>query len=241
MDTNIELCLGWSQSYIGLKCHMEEALKEKKLNVNKATDNPPIALFSQKYFNQINELDNNKIYDYCFIGSINSNNAARQWVIDFTKKHFTNKSIFINTDNEDDWVRLGQYDYTNIIKGFNPKKEANYESKKVQYRIVNENKDYFERMCQSKFVLCPEGDAPWSFRFYETIMCKSIPIVESWHHTYRTKEEADLKYKYILNKNILNKNIEDIIDYKEYVNKNIEIFKKISHTIINLMVRATRC
>lgn len=47
-------------------------------------------------------------------------------------------------------------------------------------------------MCQSKFVLCPADDAPWSFRFYEVLMCKSILIVESWHHTYRTKEEANI-------------------------------------------------
>ena len=38
---------------------------------------------------------------------------------------------------------------------------------------VDNNKFYFETMTQSKFVLCPAGDAPWSFRFYETIMCHS--------------------------------------------------------------------
>jgi len=53
------------------------------------------------------------------------------------------------------------------------------QSKQVQYRVVKENMYYFEKMCQSKFILCPAGDEPWSFRFYETLMCKSIPIVES--------------------------------------------------------------
>ena len=41
------------------------------------------------------------------------------------------------------------------------------------------------------------GDTYWSFRFYETLMCKTIPMVTSWHHTYRTKEEAKINYKYI--------------------------------------------
>jgi len=59
-------------------------------------------------------------------------------------------------------------------------------------------------MCQSKFILCPGGDAPWSFRFYETLMCQSIPIVESWHHTYRTPEESIIKYEYILINNMNN-------------------------------------
>ena len=50
----------------------------------------------------------------------------------------------------------------------------------------------------SKFCLCPAGDAPWSFRFYEILMCESIPIVESWHHTYRTIEESEINYKYYI-------------------------------------------
>ena len=75
-------------------------------------------------------------------------------------------------------------------------------------------------MCQSKFVLCPEGDAPWSFRFYEVLMCKSILIVESWHHTYRTKEEANINYKYILYQCI-----ENDINSDDYVNENTKIFE----------------
>jgi hypothetical protein len=102
------------------------------------------------------------------------------------------------------------------------------QSKKVQYRIVEENLNYFEKMCQSKFVLCPAGDAPWSFRFYEILMCKSTPIVESWHHTYRTVEEAKFDYKYVLYKDI-----EICMNcYKEYSNQNVIIFEN-NHLINN--------
>ena len=218
---NKDLCLGWSQAYVGLKCHMEEALIEKNLSSNEAVWDPKIALFSKKYYNQINELNNNKIHDYCFIGSINSAREKRQWVIDFAKKYFTCKSVFINSDNDPNWDKLGPYDYTNIIKGYCPKNEPDNQTKKVQYRVIEENKAYFETMCQSKFVLCPEGDAPWSFRFYEVLMCKSIPIVESRHHTYRTKEEANINYKYVLYENINNK-----IKYQDYISENIRIFEK---------------
>jgi len=96
----------------------------------------------------------------------------------------------------------------------------NNQSKKVQYRVVKENIDYFEKMCKSKFILCPAGDSSWSFRFYEVLMCKSIPIVESWHHTYRTREEADFNYKYVLYQDIEN----DII-CDDYVNINTNIFE----------------
>jgi hypothetical protein len=218
MDNDLQL--GWCQGYIALKYHMEDALIENNLTSNDTTWCPEIALFSKKYYKEINELDHNKIYDFCFIGSINSNCQARQWVIDFAKKFFTSNSIFINTDNDPNWELLGPFDYSKINVGFCPKNVPEYQTKKVQYRIVKENIDYFEKMCKSKFVLCPAGDAPWSFRFYEVLMCKSIPIVESWHHTYRTKEEAKINYKYVLYTNIEN----DIL-YDDYVNDNIITFE----------------
>jgi hypothetical protein len=141
-------------------------------------------------------------------------------VIDFAKKYFTSNSIFINTDNNPNWKLLGNFDYSNMNLGYCPQNEQNNQSKAVQYRIVKDNVYYFEKMCQSKFVLCPAGDASWSFRFYETLMCKSIPIVETWHHTYRTKEEANIKYKYVLYQNIENEIIQD-----DYINENTRIFE----------------
>jgi hypothetical protein len=104
--------------------------------------------------------------------------------------------------------------------GFCPKNAPNNQSKEAQYRVVQENLDYFERMCKSKFVLCPAGDSSWSFRFYEVLMCKSIPIVESWHHTYRTKEESKIQYKYVLYQNIENE-----IMYDDYIRENTTLFE----------------
>ena len=216
MDLNLDYC----QGYMALKYHMEEALEENNLDTSVANWSPPFALFSKKYYNKINELNHNKIYDFCFIGSINSNYQARTWVIDFVKEYFTSNSIFINTDNDPNWVLLGPFDYSNKNLGYCPKIQPDNSSKKVQYRVVEENIEYFEKMCQSKYCLCPAGDAPWSFRFYETLMCKSIPIVESWHHTYRTKEESTINYRYILYKNVKN----DII-YNDYINENTSIFE----------------
>jgi hypothetical protein len=219
MDKN-NLDLGWCQGYMALQYHMEEAIIEKKLQNITSTWSPPFAIFSRKYYNDINELNHQKKYDFCFIGSINSCYARRKWVIDFAKNNFTNNSIFINTDDNPKWELLGPFDYSKLISGFCPKLQPDHQSKKVQYRIVKDNIEYFEKMCQSNFVLCPGGDAPWSFRFYEVLMCKSIPIVESWHHTYRTKEEANINYKYILYQNIKHD-----INYDEYVNENTKIFE----------------
>ena len=218
---NNNLLLG-CQSYMALKYHMEEALTEKNIDFRYAKCNPRFAWFSQKYYNAIDNLKCDKIYDFCFIGSI-INYESRKWVIDFTKKYFTEKSIFINTNKDINWQLLGKFDYSHKNLGFCPINTDDNQSKKAQYRYVEENLFYFKTMKQSKFILCPAGnDAPWSFRFYEVLMCKSIPIVETWHHTYRTKEESNIPYKYLLSNNIDKKKIK----YNDFINENTNIFKK---------------
>lgn len=214
------LDLGWCQGYMALQYHMEEALIEKNIKNIPAISNPPVALFSRNYYSEICGLDHTKTYDYCFIGSIISNCNSRKWVIDFAKKHFTENSIFINTDNDPNWVLLGSFDYSNKNLGYCPKNMQDSQSKTTQYRVVNDNKYYFESMCKSKYCLCPAGDAPWSFRLYEILMCKSIPVVESWHHTYRTKEESTFNYKYILYQDLKNE-----ADYDNYIVENTRIFE----------------
>lgn len=221
-----KLDLSGLQHYLGLEYHLVEAIEERNLNTREHGPNPPVgssppvAIFSKKYYNEINQLNHDKIYDYCFIGSINSNYERRRWVIDFAKKYFTNNSIFVNTDNDPNWTKLGTFDYSNMNIGYCPKQQPDNQSRQVQYREVSENIEYFENMCRSKYCLCPAGDSAWSFRFYEVLMCKSIPIVESWHHTYRTKEEARINYKYIQYQNIENE-----IDYDNYLNENIKLFE----------------
>lgn len=219
------LNLGNCQGYWGLSYHMEEACLEKKKPFQ-SNWSPPIAIFSNKYYNEICDLNHEKIYDYCFIGSIDSWYENRKWVIDFAKKYFTSKSIFVNTDNNPNWKLLGDFDYSDRNLGYCPKNQTNNQSKNVQYRVVKENLFYFETMCKSKYILCPAGDTSWSFRFYETLMCKSLPIVQSWHHTYRTKEESNITYKYLLLENFEEQtnNLSDQ-DYNNLVSENTQIFQ----------------
>lgn len=84
------------------------------------------------------------------------------------KKYFTHNSIFINTDDDPNWILLGSFDYSNKKLGFCPKNipYPENQTKQIQYRIVTEN------MCKSKFVLCPIGDSSWSFRFYEVLILR---------------------------------------------------------------------
>ncbi len=56
--------------YLGLLYHMEEAYEENMLDIKNASKCPLVAIFSKKYYNEINNLSHNKKYDYCFIGNI---------------------------------------------------------------------------------------------------------------------------------------------------------------------------
>lgn len=198
VEDKSKLDLGWAQHYFAFKYHLEEAAEEAgKAPPCGITWNPPFAIFSRKYYSEIQVLKSEKVHDYCFIGSIESCKERRLWVLEFAKTYFTEKSIFVNTDGGN-WKSLGSFDLTGKQPGFCPKSQKDNQSKQVQYRRVRENLFYFTTMRQSKFCLCPAGDSSWSFRFYEILMCGSIPVVETWHHTYRTPEESKLDYRYLL-------------------------------------------
>ncbi len=81
---------------------------------------------------------------------------------------------------------------------------------------------YFRIMCASKFTLCPGGDQNWSMRFYEALMCKSIPILFD-RAPFRTRHEAMLPYRYFL----AHENIEYIEEWAEH---NHALFMK-HHTL----------
>jgi len=188
-----------NDGYMGLMYHMQDALQEANMSVSIATPNPQLALFSRSYYNTIQKLDHTKVYDFCFIGSIQSAPEHRKWVLAFVKQFFTSKSLFVNTD-KGDWPSLGDFDKTGDKLGFCPKEQENNQSRRVQYRRVEDNKFYFESMCKSEFVLCPAGDSPWSFRWYEAIMCGAIPLLEDAKHSYRTPLESKIGFTYALAK-----------------------------------------
>lgn len=39
--------------------------------------------------------------------------------------------------------------------------------------------DYFQQLAQAQFVLCPDGDFTWTYRFFEAMLCGAIPIIEN--------------------------------------------------------------
>lgn len=52
--------------------------------------------------------------------------------------------------------------------------------------------EYFKVLGQSKFVLCPSGVCIWSYRFFESILCGAIPIVDENCEAYE-----GFRFKYL--------------------------------------------
>lgn len=87
------------------------------------------------------------------------------------------------------------------VKTFEPRKDSRIEHNhrgrsKDKYVF---DRDYYDMMCNSQFVLAPTDVYPWSYRFLEAIMCRCIPILEASDtdiiakagdfHFYRTNEQ----------------------------------------------------
>ena len=55
----MELYIGWCQGYMALQYHYEEALIGKDMDKTQAVNNPELAIFSKKYYDEINDFVTN--------------------------------------------------------------------------------------------------------------------------------------------------------------------------------------
>ena len=145
--------------------------------------------FPRRYVDAIAGLDINKTYKYCFIGHINSRLGRDSMLEPFQGPH--------------SYIRNSNY-------GRNP-------ATKFSLTL-----DYYQQLAHSKFVLCPNHqggewyihDWAWSYRFVETIFCKSIPIV--FRSTpYGKFFVRDTFY-------LWNDDSHDLVDYDNEVEKNYQ-------------------
>ena len=154
------------------------------------------ALYPRRFYKCVERYKSKKTIDYCFIGGYRTDKKTelnRKWIIEFIKSKFTDSSYlqFTDTATMHNYKSMGSFDYTLKEKGFVPKEHP------VKQRNYFDEK-YFKTLSRSKFCLCPAGDQLWSMRFYEALLCKSIPIVNTQQETFRSEAEAKLDYKYYL-------------------------------------------
>jgi hypothetical protein len=167
----------------------------EELNIKKVKINSEYAIYPASYYESVAKMKVIKTIDFCFIGGIRANKLqkrSREWIHPFINKHFGEKSYLKFTDETAGYISKGSYDNTNKSASLIPRKM------KDNNQAVGFDQLYFLTLKSSKFCLCPAGDAPWSMRFYEALMCKSIPIVHYKWESWKTEGESKLDYKYYL-------------------------------------------
>lgn len=70
-----------------------------------------------------------------------------------------------------------------------------------EFPIKSWDREYYKVLSDSEFVLCPNGDYIWTYRFFESVLCGAIPVVESDCKLYKgfryfTMEENPGKFKW---------------------------------------------
>jgi len=171
--------------------HCEEAHMEMGMSIIKIFDSN-YTIYPKLFYKRIDSMPFTKEIDFCFIGQKNVDRAqqtARTWSDKFATERFGPRSYLQYNGEDSNYVKKGEFDYTNVAKGFIPRDMNDDEFYKF-------DEHYFTIMKKSKFCLCPAGDAPWSMRFLEAIMCKTIPIVSEKYETWRTYAEEKLDYKF---------------------------------------------
>lgn len=194
--------------------------------LNKLQVDDSYAIYPKTFYKNIN-YNLEKKYDFTFIGVLLTDNDTfnnRKWIIPFINKYFNDNSYLQFTDKQtkNNYTKMGNYDYTLSQIGFVPK----------EVEISKRNffdKKYFDNLSQSKFNLCPAGDSIYSMRFYESLMCKCIPIVDKVEETYRSEKESKLDYKYYLSTS------PEFIYREDWVEHNYNIFLKY-HTLEYLKI-----
>jgi hypothetical protein len=136
--------------------------------------------------------------------------------IDKTKMYDYN---FVGTITEKrKWIR--KYTDNSIITNSNYGRNPD-----TKYEI---DKNYYDIISKSKFTLTPTGDCPWSYRFFEAIMCLSIPILENksddiYKNEYFYYVDND---KHVYSKDIAIQNYNIFVNSKHFL-KNIRELDKI--------------
>ena len=198
----------------------QEAYREIGLELSFEDLDHEAAIFPRSFYEPVRRMDQTKIYDICFIGAykVNARTARRRhWLIDYAKRNFTERSYLQFTDSKtkEDYVPLGPFDFTLSRTGFVPRELP------IKERNVFDT-HYYEVLCHSQFALCPGGDSRWSMRFYEALMCKSIPVLPSRTH-HRSIREVLRGYK------TYNPG-DDLVYRQDWVDHNYALFQK-HHTL----------
>jgi hypothetical protein len=170
------------------QAYEEEGLECPPIDEREA---PTVLLYPRSFVEAVDAMSGEKTIDYSFMGTLYRPEtfAHREWILDFARKRFTDRSYLLLSESPPEHTRLGAFDHTGEPEGVFVPKEAPWGKEKAYF-----NPAYFQALRSSEFALCPAGDRPWSMRFSEAVMCRSIPIVSDLQHVGRNELERSIGY-----------------------------------------------
>jgi hypothetical protein len=130
-------------------------------------------LLNENNKNTVKSIKDEHLNGCNFINNIKIPLTFPMYILNYTDSLMKEKEIdynFIGTITpKRKWVE--KYTKNSIINQSGYGRDIN-----KKYEI---DKDYYNTISKSKFTITPTGDCPWSYRFFEAIMCLSIPILEN--------------------------------------------------------------
>lgn len=123
--------------------------------------------------------ENKRIYRFSFVGLVTNN--RKQVIESWVKKNFDSaflipeKNLFlklvnkiikkITKSNSSKIKKIGDFVFWSSNRG-------------RIFPVKSWDNQYYTILSRSQFVLCPNGDFIWSYRFFESILCGAIPIIQ---------------------------------------------------------------
>lgn len=129
------------------------------------------------------------------MNGINFHHSTGQVPIVFPEFLLTFTSCLSKDKTQDYFFQGMIYPGREWLSHYNETRESSYgRDPQTKYAI---DQDYYGRMSCSRFGLAPVGDCPWSYRFFEAIMCDTIPIlgdkdVDVFAHNFSFQRHSDI-------------------------------------------------
>lgn len=173
--------LSWSEIPVWKQAALEEGINPRDVS----EFGQRVGKVPRSWVQAVQGMGSSKRHTFNFMGAALTRNVrgTRAWIFPFMEKHFSDNDILRITDAPSNWTALGKYDNTGARLGYNPRLDG------YKYR-AKFNTEYFKVLAESNFTLCPGGDAPFSIRFYESILAGSIPVLHSMAHDMSRKRNS---------------------------------------------------
>jgi hypothetical protein len=95
------------------------------------------------------------------------------------------KRIFQSKPKDIEMLFVGKHTYKRaaFLANF-PEATIIYTDRGRDNSIKGHDAEYWDMMSRAKYVLCPDGDFVWTYRFFEAVACGAVPIIETQHDFY---------------------------------------------------------